>query len=1566
MPENIPENIQEINEAMKSAARTAGQHFLRSQAEALYNLQAVYSGREILELLQNADDAYSEYLLENPNTQQENVEVLIEYNDVSLTISNKGKPFDIDRVHILCQGGFSNKEKVIGCKGKGFRSLLNFSDDITIYSGDLSFRFSRTYADSQCQEIRDSLRVREFLQRDGKYPILLAPESIAPIERNGWDTIIRINLLDEAEIRQEVERQLEEFNPITLLFLPNISKVRIHKNNDEIVYQKNRQDGNKFLLEKSVNGNSDDRYGTYYFFEEVKCVRQQNNNWEIVPDFQDTSLFQATRRTQAATNSKLLHNAIAIPERSKNFNNTPKLFSFFEIGREYSPFYATLHSSFDLTEDRNNLIDNDLNRLVGKTLLEFYVNSITNYFTPDTFGNYAVELLTPVNFDRDNAQISFITAFNLRDDYLSLFTPAFRILKSISGENLSKRDNPKYIEKDVNLNRLFPQPLWQVNEPSLLRTIVEFNSPTQHNPAVIAFFERAFNGRAFGEEQLKTEIRRIVRCGQLSSTDRVNIVHEWRRVFGGDSVKTLGILKNDQNAFINDNEKCFFRATITGTPEWANIQILGEEDETNLLNVFEIEIRQRRAPNRRRALKNLISISDQENLDQVFNDVNNSITERNQAIEFIRWLYGYYPRLRTETQEKIPGIVGLKIPTTDSYAPKEDVYLGNNYGNGLANTICTALDMKEVAPYTDFINDDFSWEMEDARIFFQDVLNVPTTPNLDKTEVVLDLDHDYLDYVTNEIGEPRNFGRWAENSKIQRVRNIQRLGNVRTKDLISWFFSDEEIKNSVMGNPVQSKLSYYPHRAGRAGLGTTAIHNVDIPSYMHWFFTRHRPWISINGGNKFPCDVLIDEVRREAWYQELAQEHSATEIEALLTNVGVRSDVLESSPEAFYTQILEQSQNNDRDAALKLYRKIADPSNNEKIQNIVNFMGYRYRQFLKEGRVLAVNNEGIEEFHPVRDTYYTSSAVLNFSNNFIMKTPSRQGKAEIFVGIFGVQEYREETITVDDYTEDAGNAAFNSELKNFIPYFLVLRGMTNERIITDLGNLNVTLARRISMTVNGERINQQLNPYTVVKQSPRNWFIYTANEGYNKDKIGEALKNIFYVVLNNPAEEQLVFCEYGFPKGEKHWKKKLGEKNYSVDEVAGIAQRVYNTVNYEELLREAFPDATFDEDTIHLIRTIDFHQSRRDSLKLVQLAQNIKKDIPEIAQAIGINLSIEQYNKEKLYRWTQTNESRIYHFLTQSLNNQSIEEKGELGEIVIQLKTELRNLNQETMPSLNSIDFDECDVLKEKLEDYGFNYDDEIEDAFQIYSQNKGKLFESVGIANDNVSFENSLLYFGIDWDNQEDPVVQALQNDLREKIAGEEQSAEENAPNENNYHVSLAQDNEIPISIYNNRDAVNLRNGTGAYTGERGQNEPSRKRGDWAEQEVYNLICNHQIAQVEEIVGNYTADGDHVKWISGAAHRQRNLQANDSEGYDMEVIGDKGSLYIEVKSSVGEACSFFMSENEKQKAKAYPERYAVVFVGSVNSQNPVARFIGNPTVNNRFVFTPLKYHVDFTAEQQV
>src|SRR5690606_33927729 len=76
-----------------------------------------YNGRQLLELLQNADDAGTD-------------EVLIDLNSEKgiLRIANNGTPFDISGVQslMLAYKSSKNKRHYIGNKGLGFRSVLNW------------------------------------------------------------------------------------------------------------------------------------------------------------------------------------------------------------------------------------------------------------------------------------------------------------------------------------------------------------------------------------------------------------------------------------------------------------------------------------------------------------------------------------------------------------------------------------------------------------------------------------------------------------------------------------------------------------------------------------------------------------------------------------------------------------------------------------------------------------------------------------------------------------------------------------------------------------------------------------------------------------------------------------------------------------------------------------------------------------------------------------------------------------------------------------------------------------------------------------------------------------------------------------------------------------------------------------------------------------------------------------------------------------------------------------------------------------------------------------------------
>ena len=192
-----------------------------------------YHGRELFELIQNV-------------TESKNVEAFIEYTGDKLFISNKGTVFDDDSILRLCQGGVSNKQKenYIGNKGIGFRSVLNWSSDIRIYSDKYSVRFSKEFADEQMKILHErdiNGIVKEQLDENPNitFPLFYAPEPIAPINLNGFDTVIELIISPETQNDEwNIENQIKSFKEEILLFLPNIKKITFKLNNDTFSYEK--------------------------------------------------------------------------------------------------------------------------------------------------------------------------------------------------------------------------------------------------------------------------------------------------------------------------------------------------------------------------------------------------------------------------------------------------------------------------------------------------------------------------------------------------------------------------------------------------------------------------------------------------------------------------------------------------------------------------------------------------------------------------------------------------------------------------------------------------------------------------------------------------------------------------------------------------------------------------------------------------------------------------------------------------------------------------------------------------------------------------------------------------------------------------------------------------------------------------------------------------------------------------------------------------------------------------------------------------------------------------------
>jgi len=170
-----------------------------------------YHNRSFIELLQNADDAKS-------------TRFKILRNDDFLFVVNDGRIFNQKDLESLCRSASSNKVRgeSIGYRGIGFKSVVSFTKEIHIISGELEITFSRSRT---LQEIPNAtrvplIRIPHLLSNSDKE--LINP-TINILKSDGYTTIFVFT----GVTANEIESEFDSFEYNTLIFLRNIAETNI-------------------------------------------------------------------------------------------------------------------------------------------------------------------------------------------------------------------------------------------------------------------------------------------------------------------------------------------------------------------------------------------------------------------------------------------------------------------------------------------------------------------------------------------------------------------------------------------------------------------------------------------------------------------------------------------------------------------------------------------------------------------------------------------------------------------------------------------------------------------------------------------------------------------------------------------------------------------------------------------------------------------------------------------------------------------------------------------------------------------------------------------------------------------------------------------------------------------------------------------------------------------------------------------------------------------------------------------------------------------------------------------
>ncbi len=362
-----------------------------------------YNGRQLLELIQNADDAQSDQVLVELNTQEQ-----------TLIIANKGDncdPFSVEGIKSLLLANLSPKisNDYIGNKGLGFRSIINWSDKITINTQNVDIAFSQDIA------------VEKFKNSDlekTKLPILAIPEVSEKLQK---DWVTRIEIKYKHGFLDDIKEQIKQLNSEILLFLNHLKVIRLIVDNKEKKIDKPKS----WNIESKTGGFPKNLLGN----DDIKT------KYEL----------------KIAFNDELSHSP------------SEYLFSYFPTNIKISmPFIV--HGTFDLDSTRNQLNKTDKNKFILTKLVELIIETAKK-LTENEVSYKALEFL---NYSHENEvldKLGFYQQIKSAIAELAIYPCVDKEYRKKAGivynNNFSKfiQDYKTPTISDNNLNFLISNPL---------------------------------------------------------------------------------------------------------------------------------------------------------------------------------------------------------------------------------------------------------------------------------------------------------------------------------------------------------------------------------------------------------------------------------------------------------------------------------------------------------------------------------------------------------------------------------------------------------------------------------------------------------------------------------------------------------------------------------------------------------------------------------------------------------------------------------------------------------------------------------------------------------------------------------------------------------------------------------------------------------------------------------------------------------------------------------------------------------------------------------------------------
>lgn len=1453
-----------------------------------------YEGRQLFELLQNADD----------ETEKNNGKLKICFKDGLLRVSNTGTPFSFEGVKSLLRANNSPKKvrtDVIGNKGLGFRAILNWAKKIRVITNEFAIEFSKENAIeffqkvvAKCPNYVDDLKK---LSND-EYPIaiLACPKFVSCNVESGYDTTIEIECFES--VFEDIDTQIRNICFEELVFLKNLFEIEVISSDYHKIFCRMSENDDVILEEREATTKNVLTFASWHLYKKSGTILDENQNEKKYE--------------------------LAIAYNVENPQSGNYLYSYFKTNVTLS-FPAIIHGTFDLSANRNYLKQNNpVNRQLVAILADLMVETAKTISETNSQIDYKpLELLFATEIDKT------LVEYGLRKKILSRIDTE-EIFPTVANKYISLKDSPKYSKRD------FCNILSSISFDKLLKKC--------DNSAVLSFMETRVSFYNYNE--FEGIINEDLTHGIYSLTDKIRLSDLIEKEYPYYKKYNLLLFEDvDGNAvcgrdiyLVPENEQ------YVQIPQWASLNFINHDMQDRLVNYYK--------KNGDTVFTHCLSSYGINSYD--LSNIINSVIEQlhkestvEKVDDVICWLFRNYELKLLDNIDCSRFDLDI-INRSGEIQKAADCYFGKEYGNGFGEKI--------VSIYSDNFIKDYRMLSkpydENSITHFWEFIGVSKFPRIvEFDDRIADL-NEYLKFCFDNkrnchLGDmscslnylPTTI-RTITGAIIEHLEDI--LCNCNSTDILLLLLQYPEIVDCLdcSNDTKKTSITFLPYNDYR--YNERQSYMPKIKSYNHFIMYKIK-WLDCEDGIKRSPNHCCTDKKNftdligvpKINYSYIAKQIgvSRADINTLLRKIGVCEKFIELSTDVQYEVLLylpDVDQNCSFGKKLFSEMKELDPTE-------VDVENPNYTNFIHSGKVMA-DYMGVRKYFPVAEVFYSNNRIYSSEilKNFKMLCMDyREGEKKI-EKLFGVTPLKGfdvrlvNTPTVATFNED-----FKREFKEFCAYILACRP-NNEHLKTEIKRLSecqlyLCCDLRVEFSLNNKTQIANLNQYDTfyLRKENKSYMVLSSNSvSFSSlrqniqfaNAVAETISNILDVHDDQGFYRDLFMKDRALrdytireDRGEdcldkiKEFREKLQIVNDNKSDFwNGIAELLGIELGKDPLdIAKSFCDDS-------IINAINYDEINHEGNHpvFVKLFSKIKRDINEFNHITCLDLDIRPYYKKAF----NTLKIKLVEKYKLYLAKKDGMDPETYNDLISDYHIQVPSIDNSVYINIEEIYFDIYGVYPKMLEEMP-------DESVDIFVEEKKK-------AIDNELYNKLRLIYG----NKVDAYV------LFDKIG--ELSIDNHESADDNGQIGLDANSiqsDITFTDGSTVTKPNLNERDNGHSQSRTHSQRTHNQSD-ADRKMETAQIGEK-AVYDKLKEKY----DNVSWVSAIAEKAGYTNSgNDNVGYDITYYINDIQKYVEVKSSRSREIEFHISKAELKFALENSNDYELYFVYVKSNSDVEIIFLGN------------------------